>query len=408
MTDTLPTWGGWVPVVRDDPFGHFAHARARCPVQRVRLADGHQAWLVIGHAPPARRSTTPAFQGHGRRAGPGPDCSRAGLPGSGVRPSHARRGRRGSHPIAAAGARAFHRRGSPRSSPPSVDRRRTSRRTGRPARGKRGSVDGFAYPLPFRVIGELLGIPLERSTAAAADGSRSCFQPWSGSPPAEAVAASDSIVAYLERLVDDHRREPKDDLVGVLVTASDEYETLTSRSCCRVCSSSIVAGHDTTTSLIGNGVVALLDHPDQLRRCGGTAADARCVDELVRFSAPVPHATFRVTTEPSTSTAWRSPRGKQVLVCLGGANRDPGASGPPTSLDFARRDESNLGFGHGTHFCLGVPLARLEARVAFDRPASTPLPAPAPRRRPRRARLGARRRARPARLVRSPSPRPDH
>ncbi len=224
-------------------------------------------------------------------------------------------------------------------------------------------IEGYAYPLPFGVISELLGIP-------AADRPRlhAWFQVlltgWAGDPPPEAVGASDGIVAYLRELVDTKRHSPAGDLVSVLV--ADDH-ALTTQELLSSLFQLIVAGHDTTTSLIGNGVVALLDHPSQLQ---GLLADPgqlpAAIDELIRFTAPVPHATFRVTTEPVTLGGVQIPAREQVLVCLGSANRDPGRFPEPDVLDIGRGDGANLGFGHGIHYCLGAPLARLEARVAFE------------------------------------------
>ena len=367
MTDTLATWGGWAPAIRDDPFGHFAQARARCPVQRVRLADGHPAWVVLGYDAARQaladsgisKDMLAALQEAG-------DVVAEGLPGPAFSrhmlnvdpPDHTRLRRLVS--------RAF--------TPPRVAALEPAIRTiadrlldELEAAGPGAVVDlieGYAYPLPFEVIGELLGI-------RSADRPRlhAWFQVlltgWAGDPPAEAVEASGKIVAYLGELVDAKRRRPGDDLVSVLVAASDD--ALTTQEVLSSLFQLIVAGHDTTASLIGNGVVALLDHPDQLR---ALLADPgrlpAAIDELIRFTAPVPHATFRVTAETVTLGGVPIPAHEQVLVCLGSANRDPSRFPAPDVLDIGRRDGPNLGFGHGPHYCLGAPLARLEARIGFE------------------------------------------
>ena len=183
--------------------------------------------------------------------------------------------------------------------------------------------------------------------------------------PAEAIAASEKIVAYLRELAGAKRRHPGDDLVSVLVAAGDDG--LTTQELLSSLFQLVVAGHDTTASLIGNGVVALLDHPGQLQALLADPGQLpAAIDELIRFTAPVPHATFRVTAEPVSLGGVQIPAHEQILVCLAAANRDPERFPAPDVLDIGRNDGPHLGFGHGIHYCLGAPLARLEARVAFE------------------------------------------
>jgi cytochrome P450 len=367
MADALASWGGWEPAIRDDPFAHFAATRAKCPVQKARLADGHPAWVVLGYDA-ARQALTDsriskdmiaALQDNGDVVAeglPGPEFSRHML--NVDRPDHTRLRRLLSRAFAPSRIAALE---------PAIKAIASSLLDELDAAGAGATVDlieGYAQPLPFRVIGELLGIP-------AADRPRlhAWFQVlltgWAGDPPPEAVEASDGIVGYLRQLVDAKRRSPADDLVSVLVAAGDN-DSLTTQELLSTLFQLVVAGHDTTASLIGNGVVALLDHPGQLKALLADIGQLpAAIDELVRFTAPVPHATFRVTSEPVTVDGVKIPGREQVLVCVGSANRDPARFPAADMLDIGRRDGPNLGFGHGIHYCLGAPLARLEARVAF-------------------------------------------
>jgi cytochrome P450 len=367
MTDTLATWGGWEPAIRDDPFGHFAQSRARCPVQRVRLADGHPAWVVLGYDaarqalgdPRISKDMLAALEANGDVVAeglPGPEFSRHML--NVDPPVHTRLRRLVSRAFTPPRVAALE---------PAVQRIADDLLDELGDAGPAATVDlieGYAYPLPFRVIGELLGIPeADRPRLHAWFGV--LLTGWAGDPPPEAVEASDGIVAYLRELVGAKRRSPGGDLVSVLVAAGDD--ALDTQELLSTLFQLVVAGHDTTASLIGNGVVALLDHPGQLQALLADPGQLpAAIDELIRFSAPVPHATFRVTTEAVTLDGVEIPAHEQVLVCLGSANRDPGRFPEPDVLDVGRGDGPNLGFGHGIHYCLGAPLARLEARVAFQ------------------------------------------
>ncbi len=265
MTDTLATWGGWAPAIRDDPFGLFAEARARCPAQRVRLADGHPAWVVLGYDaarqaladPSISKDMLAALKDNGDVVAeglPGPEFSRHMLDVD--PPDHTRLRRLVSRAFVPFRVAALEQ---------AVRDIADALLDELDDAGPGATVDlvqGYAHPLPFRVIGELLGIPpADRLDLHA------WFQVlltgWAGEPPAEAVEASDKIVAYLRELVDTKRRNPAEDLVSVLVAASDD--ALTTQELLLTLFQLVVAGHDTTASLIGNGVVALLDHPDQLQ-----------------------------------------------------------------------------------------------------------------------------------------------
>jgi cytochrome P450 len=366
MSESLPTWGAWDTATQDDPYPLFASMRERCPVHHVRLGDGHEAWLVVGHDAARQALKDPRLSKDMIAAmDVDPDVVDEGLPGPAFArhmlavdpPDHTRLRGLVARAFAPSRIAAL----EPTIEGIAHDLLDDLERSGPVV----DLVDGFALPFAFRVIGELLGVPREDQPSLHR-AFRTLLQPWSGSPPPEAVAASDTIVGYLEHLVAAHRAHPTDDLVGVLVSASDEHEQLTQQELLSSLFQLIVAGHDTSTSLIGNGVVALLDHPDQLRLlCTEPTLIPGAIEELIRFSPPVPHATFRVTTEPVELDGVEVPAGQQVLVCIGAANRDPGRREHPDRLDVTDPPRHHLGFGHGIHFCLGAPLARLEGRVAF-------------------------------------------
>lgn len=223
-----------------------------------------------------------------------------------------------------------------------------------------------AHPLPFAIICELLGVD-ETHRRTLRDAFATLLRPWPSPPPPEAVAASDVVTSTLRALVTCARPDSNGDLVSVLVDAvrrgeATEPEALSSLF------QLVVAGHDTTSSLIGNSVVALLDHPDQLSALQREPVlFPGAIEELLRFTAAVPHATFRVTTGAVELDGVDVPARQQALISLGAANRDPALVDDPDRLDITRRPSRHLAFGHGPHHCLGAPLARLEADVALRR-----------------------------------------
>jgi cytochrome P450 len=225
-------------------------------------------------------------------------------------------------------------------------------------------IDAFACPLPITVICELLGVPAERRTE---------FHHWSSvvvtgmlAGPEAFIAASTAIVSYLRELIEAKRTTPADDLLSALVAVRDGEDRLTEDELTSMAFLLLVAGHETTVNLIGNGVHALLAHPTQLAllRAQPDLLPA-AVEELLRFDSPVQVATSRITAEPVEIAGVTIPAGEIVVPSLFSANRDPACTARPNVLDITRTYNPHLSFGHGIHRCLGAPLGRLEGRIAL-------------------------------------------
>jgi cytochrome P450 len=226
-------------------------------------------------------------------------------------------------------------------------------------------IQGFAFPLPFTVISELLGVP-EADRDQLGGWFTTLLAPSSApEPPAEAVAASADIVRYLTGLLAWKRADPGEDLVTDLVRAAD-HGALSEQEILSTIFQLTVAGHDTTTSLIGNGTAALLTHPDQRDKLAADPALLpHAIEEILRWDAPVPHSTFRYATRDVVLGGTVIPAFAQVIISLAAAGRDPARYNDPDKFDIARAGTSHLAFGHGIHHCLGARLARLEAVIAF-------------------------------------------
>ena len=183
---------------------------------------------------------------------------------------------------------------------------------------------------------------------------------------AKAKEASDMVVAMLGTLVEAKQATPGDDLVSALILARDGDERLDTQELLSTIFQLIVAGHDTTTSLIGNSVVALLRNPEQLEMLRSDPTKlAAAVEELLRFDAPVPHSTFRYATDPVEIGGVTIPAGAQVIISLAAANRDASHFSDPEALEIERTEARHLAFGHGIHHCLGAPLARMQGQLAL-------------------------------------------
>ena len=224
----------------------------------------------------------------------------------------------------------------------------------------------FARPLPVIVLFELLGLPAEdreRISAVVIDYSE----------PGQWTRVTRTLAAYLTELIAAKRAEPGDDLISALIHVRDTDAdadlgpALTETELLSGIFQLIMAGFDTTVNLIANGTAALLAHPAELARLrADPSLFPVAVEELLRFTNPLNHATDRFTTEEMRLGDVLVPEGEWVLLATSSANRDPDRFPDPDRLDLARDARGHVAFGHGIHFCLGAPLARMEAEVALS------------------------------------------
>jgi len=225
----------------------------------------------------------------------------------------------------------------------------------------------YALPLPTTIIAEMLGVPVE-------DGHK--FHRWSSAIVAtnpsrwgmiKAVPNILAFLRYIRRLVKLRRIEPRDDLVSSLVQAEEAEDRLSEDELVAMIFLLLVAGHETTVNLIGNGTLALLQQPEQLehlREDPGLIGPA--VEELLRYCGPLKVATERYAREDTLVNDTTIPQGELVYLALASANRDERQFPDPDTLDLTRAPNRHLAFGQGIHFCLGAPLARLEGQIALN------------------------------------------
>ena len=236
-------------------------------------------------------------------------------------------------------------------------------------RGEMDLIADFAFPLPAIVVAEMLGFPTEDldQIKAWSDGIVS-FHGSGRADPERVLKSNEAFVemrAWLRRLFEERRRQPKDDLVSRLVAVEEEGEMLTETELVATCITLLTAGHETTTGLITNGMLALLHHPDQrelLEQNPDLIESA--VDEFLRYDPPF-QRTWRLAAEDLELRGKRIQKGQVVSQMLGAASRDPERFPDPDRLDITRQDTTHLAFGFGVHYCLGAGLAHREAEIAI-------------------------------------------
>jgi cytochrome P450 len=360
-----------------DPYPAYGWLREHSPVHRTTLPSGVDAWLVTRYADArqaladARLSKNPAH--HSERAHV---KGKVGIPGERSAdlmthllnidpPDHTRLRRLVSKAFTPRRVAEF---------APRVQELTDRLIDGFAKAGEADLIHEFAFPLPIYAICDLLGVPAE---------DQDDFRDWAGmmlrhtkaghggGPRGGVARAVKKMRAYLLELIHRKRADPGDDLISGLIKASDHGEHLTENEAAAMAFILLFAGFETTVNLIGNGMYTLLRHPEQRAALqlalaeGDTALLVTAVEELLRYDGPVEVATWRFATEPLTIGGRAIATGDPVLVVLAAANRDPARFESPDALDLTRRDNQHLGYGHGIHYCLGAPLARLEAQAAL-------------------------------------------
>ena len=230
-------------------------------------------------------------------------------------------------------------------------------------------MEAVAIPLPVIVIAEMLGIPQQ---------DRAQFRLWSDqrarllepmlTRPERKIAdeASKQLSHYFLSIIKSHQGEPRDDIMSRLVHAEEQGDTLSETEMLNMLRLLLIAGNETTTNLIGNGMLALLRHPDQLRTLrDDPSLIPAAVDELLRYDSPV-QVTLRCAVEDCDIDGTPVRSGQDIILLAGSANRDPDAFKNPDQLDFNRTKQDHISFGRGIHHCLGAALARLEGRIAIE------------------------------------------
>jgi len=340
-----------------DPYSVHARLRAEHPVAQVIMPGGTPAWLITGYAEARAALTDPRLLKLPKDWRPDPDSLLASLDLHMLNldpPDHERLRKLVNKAFTARRVEQLR---------PRIEAITAGLLDDMSTQREVDLLASFAFPLPITVICELLGVPV-------AD--RDQFRAWSATIVADTVspevfqAHATAMTGYFRTLMATRRREPADDLLSALISAHDEADRLSENELLSMAFLLLIAGHETTVNLIASGVLVLLLNPGELARLrADRSLLGSAVEELLRYVNPVNNATFRFTGEPVELGGMSIGPGEVVLVALSGANRDPSRYADPERLDLGRDSGGHLAFGHGIHYCLGAPLARLEAEIAF-------------------------------------------
>ena len=230
-------------------------------------------------------------------------------------------------------------------------------------------IEDFALPLPLTIISDMMGIPAE---------DRPRFHKWSnkflevatGDPKIMIRQLPNGIRMYrfFERMIELRRRDPQDDLLTALVNAEADGDRLSQDELISMIFLLLLAGHETTVNLIGNGTLALMEFPGQMKLLRERPDLIGCaVEELLRYSNPVEHGNIRIALDDFELGGYPIKKGNIVLLLISSANRDEAVFDEPDQLDITRNPNRHLSFGFGIHYCLGAPLARLEGQIAIQK-----------------------------------------
>lgn len=224
-------------------------------------------------------------------------------------------------------------------------------------------LDEFAFPLPITVIAEMIGVEKER---------RDDFRRWTqallfGTSEEEGRIAVMELVQYTNSLIEERRETDTGDILSALVRLKEDGDSLSHMELISMVFLLLVAGHETTVNLIGNGMLALMQHPEQFKQLKNDRSLMKtAVEEMLRYNGPVETTTWRYASEDIDVAGVTIPMGDVVLPSLLAANRDPDVFENPNTFDITRDPNPHIAFGHGIHYCLGAPLARMEGIIAIN------------------------------------------